>query len=512
MTRPTRDPADAGVVAVEAPTEPSPPFGDVDILDTGAAGGRAIRGGVLRTLAYGGALGLSLVSVPFMIRHLGAVQYGYFITVSSIMFIIGGVTEAGLTNLGVREFSVLGRQERESFLRNLVGLRYVLTTLGVAVAVLVTGLTQSHSQIWQGCTIAGAGLLAGITQQSFMIPLSAQLRLGWVSGLELLRQTAMTVMIVALVLAGAGLLPFFGASVVGPLVVLAVALVVIRRYVLLRPSFHVGVWKRILRETLPYAAASAVGLIYFRLAVILMSYIASGEETGYYSAAFRIVEVIGVIPWLVVSSALPILARAATTDEDRLGYALQRLFDVSVLVGAGIALAIGVGAPFAIDVVAGPGFGPSIPVLRLQGLAVVTSFLVATWAFGLLSLKMYRQLLVSNAIAAAVAAAGTFALVPVSGARGAAIATLASEAALALAYVVALVRAQPRLRPSLSTVWRVLPAAALGVAVALLVPGPAIALAILSSLVFAGAAYALGAVPPELINALLRREPEPSGG
>ncbi len=50
---------------------------------------------------------LSLVSVPFMTRHLGVVDYGHYVTVSSIIFIIGGLTEAGLTNLGTREYSVL---------------------------------------------------------------------------------------------------------------------------------------------------------------------------------------------------------------------------------------------------------------------------------------------------------------------------------------------------------------------------------------------------------------------
>src|SRR4051794_7789904 len=87
-------------VEVEAPPPPTP-----DILDTAEAGPRAVRGSAFRSGAYAVSLGLSLVSVPFMIRHLGAVDYGYFVTVSSIVFIIGGVSEAGGPHFGNPEGS-----------------------------------------------------------------------------------------------------------------------------------------------------------------------------------------------------------------------------------------------------------------------------------------------------------------------------------------------------------------------------------------------------------------------
>ena len=78
-----------------------------DVLDSGEAGGRAIRGGALFTVTYVFGLLLSIASVPFMIRHLGVVDYGYYVSVSAVVFIIGGFTEAGLTNLGIREYSQL---------------------------------------------------------------------------------------------------------------------------------------------------------------------------------------------------------------------------------------------------------------------------------------------------------------------------------------------------------------------------------------------------------------------
>ena len=259
-------------------------------------------------------------------------------------------------------------------------------------------------------------------------------------------------------------------------VLVAVTVALIRGTAPLLPGFHAESWKRILRDTLPYALAAAVGLIYFRIAVVLMSYVATDEETGIFSAAFRIVEVVGVLPWLLVSAGFPILARAARDDEARLGYALQKIFEVAVVLGVFIALGLAVAAPFAIRVVAGPDFTESVPVLRLQAVGLVTSFLMVTWTYALLSLKLFRPLLLANAAAAVVAIVATLVLSPPFGAEGAAIATVLAEAVLAAASLDRVLHHRPALRPDFRVGAQGGRRARRRVAVALLVPAPVVVL------------------------------------
>ncbi|MEA2332372.1 MAG: hypothetical protein QOH58_2510 [Thermoleophilaceae bacterium] len=478
-----------------------------DVLDTGRAGGLAIRGGLLRTVGYVAALMLSLVSVPFMTRHLGVVDYGHFVTVSSVVFIVGGITEAGLTNLGTREFAVLEPSERDAFLRNLAGLRFVLTAVGITAATAILLVTGAERVVVEGSLIAGLGLLLSLTQQTYAIPLSARLRLGWVTTLELLKQAVLTATILALVVAGAGLIPFFGTTIASALVVLVLTLLVIRHEAPLMPAADLAAWRRILRDVLPYAAAVAVGIIYFRVAVILLSYISSDYQTGIYSTAFRVVETVGVVPWLVVSAGFPILARAARDDRERLRYALQRLFEVALIIGAAFALALALSARFAIDVIAGlPEFEDSVPVLRLLALAAVSAFLVATSSLALLSLREHTALLVCNAVAGVVAIVGTVVLAGQFDAMGAAVATFAAEATLAVAYLLALARRREGLAPQIGVVPKVLLAAAAGAAAALL-PAHPLVQTFVGLTAYAAVLFATRAVPPELLNALLRRDP-----
>jgi len=364
-----------------------------------------------------------------------------------------------------------------------------------------------------GTAIAGVGLFIGLVQQTYAIPLSARLRFGWISVLDLVKQGVLVAVIVACVVAGAGLLPFFLANVASAAVVLAATLVLVRASTetSLMPLAERATWARVMRELVPYALAAIAGLIYFRLGVILLGYVSSDEQVGLYSTAFRITEVLAAAPFIIVSAGFPILARAARDDDERLRYGLQRLFDASLLLGGAVVVPLVVGARFAISAIAPISeFGGSVVVLQLQAVAIVFTFLVATFSFALLSLKRFRTLLWCNIVALVTAAVLTPALGPVLGAKGAAIATTSAEAVLSVAYVVGLARVRPDLVPRIGILPRLLVAAAAGLAMALL-GLPVFVEAALAGLVYVGLAYALRAVPPELVNALLRRDPGHSG-
>lgn len=478
-----------------------------DILDTAEAGGRAIRGGALFTGSYVLGLLLGLLSVPFLLRHLGKVEFGYYTAASSLVFIIGGFTEAGLTQLGVRELAQLRGSERDALLRHLVGLRLVLSAVGILLAIAIAAGTGAKHEIVVGVAIVGLGLLIQLTQQTYMIPLQVGMRMGLMSVLGVVRNLSLTAAILVLVAVGAPLVAFYWANVFMGVCLLVATLLLVRGTAPLMPAWDRAAWGRILREVLPYALAAAVGLIYFRVAVVLLSYVGTEEETGVLSAAFRIVEVVVALPTLLVTAGFPILARAARDDEGRLAYAVQKIFEVSLIVGVLLGLGLAIGAPFAIEVVAGDGFEESVGVLRIQAIGMVTAFLMVTWTYALLSLKLYRPLLLANGAAALTAVVGTLVLGGPLGPEGAALATVLAEAVLAAGALIGLVRHRPALRPSFAVVPKVAVAAAAGGGLALVVPAPAVVLAVLAGAVYGGIVLALRAVPPEAIDALLRRPP-----
>ena len=205
-----------------------------------------------------------------------------------------------------------------------------------------------------------------------------------------------------------------------------------------------------------------------------------------------------MIPGLLVGAAFPIFARAARDDPERLGYAPSRVFEVSLIVGAWMALALASGASFAVAVIGGASFEPATPVLAILALALGGTFVNAVWGFAMLSLHMHRTMLVLSASSLALLAVVAPVLVLVDGARGAAIATAAVEIAAAVLGGGVVVRSRSHLRPRLSILPKVALAALLGAAPMLATGVPVVARVALCSAVYGAVLLATRAFPREL--------------
>jgi O-antigen/teichoic acid export membrane protein len=487
-----------------APPEP-------DELDMPTAGASAIRGSLLRTVGYVAGILLSLVAVPLLFAHLGDSDYGRYVAVIALVAIVQGVTDVGLGQIGVREFATRSGAERERLMRNLLGVRFTLTAVGVGLATgfaaLAPGSEYGRVAVI-GTLVAGVGMVLTVVQGTFAVPLAARLRLGWVTLLDLLRQVLSVAGIVILVLAGARLLPFLAISVPVSIAVLAATVLLVRGTMPLRPSFELAEWSLLIRSVLPFAAAVVVATLYLRITVVLTSVLTSHAQIGYYGISFTVISVLIAIPALTVGSTLPVLARAARDDAERLRYVIGRLVDVTLIVGVGLGLGLAVGAGFVIHVLTSGTAAPATDVLRIQSLAVVTNFIGAAPAYGLLVLHRHRSLLLISAVGLVVSVGLTLALVPALQARGAATAFSAGEFTILVLLLVGLRMARPDIKYSPRVPLRVLMAALLGGAVTL-VPGlSSFVDALIAGVVYMGVLVVSGAIPPELTQALLRR-PQP---
>src|SRR3712207_2445386 len=135
----------------------------------------------------------------------------------------------------------------------------------------------------------------------------------------------MLVAVVALAVAGAGLLPFFAVQVAVGAGILAVTPVLLGRRGLPLPQFDLGEWRRLAVATLPVAIAFVLGIVYFRVLVVLMSLTADEVETALFVTSTRIVELLAGLPLLLAGIALPVVAVAARDNPARLRYVLQRM-------------------------------------------------------------------------------------------------------------------------------------------------------------------------------------------
>lgn len=472
---------------------------DTDVLDAPGAKPAALRGGAMRAGGYALGMALSIVSAPILLHHLGVRGFGRYTTVTALIGLVGTGTEAGLASIALREYATQEGQRRTLIMRHLLGIRLAITAAGVLIAMLF-GLAAGYDHVRElGILAAGTGLILSMTQTLLAVPLQAGLRFGRATALDLLRQTTAVLGIVALALAGATLGPFFLVPILAGVVTLGATVAIVRTSMPLRPTVTPRAWGQLLRDTVPFAVATAIYAAYFRVAIIVMSVRASAIETGFFATSYRVVEVLITVPAIAVTAAFPLLARAERDDAARFERATVRMAELAFIGGTFTALALVLSAPLIVDLLTPPEGHPATAVLRLQAPAMIATFVSVACTFGLLALRRHRAILVANAVALVAVVILAVGLVDAHAARGAAVATTLAEFLLAGTIVALLHRELPAVWSGLlRTAPAVVLASAAGAAI-LAVPGlPALADTAMGLSVFAAVLALAGRWPSEL--------------
>jgi O-antigen/teichoic acid export membrane protein len=474
-----------------------------DVLRSPSAAGRVVRGGVQRLASYGAGIGLTAAASVVLLRHLGVDQFGQYVTVMSLIAIVTGVTDAGLTSIGARELALRERGEsRVRLVQNMVAIRLLLVPLGVLLAALFALVVGYDRVVVSGTLLAGIGIVIVNTQAAMMLPLAVDLQNGRIAVAELAKNAATTGFIAVLAVAGAALEPFFAAQIVAGIVVLAITPLLMGRGAIVAPRLDRGEVRMLLLEALPIAISLALAQVYFRILIVMISLMLTARDTGLFGTSYRILEMLLLVPTLVFGVVLPVTSVASAENEGRLRYVTQRTTEVALVSAVGVAIVVAIVAEPVIVLLGGEEYRDAASVLRIQVFALIGFFLNQAWSTVLISIRRQRLIAAANAIALVVLVALGAILIPTAGIEGAAAAAVAADALLAVLMFVALVRARPEIAPRLGFAPKVVLAGGMAAAAAL-VPGvPAIVEGVAAAAIYVAAIWALRLVPPEVLDAL----------
>jgi O-antigen/teichoic acid export membrane protein len=473
-------------------------------------GRRVVRGGIARASGFVVGNLFAAAGAVVILRYLGVTQFGRYGTVMALAAIVQGITDAGLSVTGTRELSLAGSAgDRRRVLSHLVGLRIILTGIGVPAAVAFSALVGYDSTLVIGTAMAGAAVFLMSVQSAMLIPLSVDLRNIALTVNEVLRQGLLIVGFVLLALAGAGLLAFFAVQIAAALVLLAIVPLLLERRDRVRPRWTSQEMRKLAAVGLPVALAAVVTAAYVRVLVIVMSLRSDDpEQIGLFVTSTRIFELVAALPVMLSVIVLPVVTVAARDDRARLRYVVQQMTQVMAVGGALVTITIVLAAEPILRILGGPEYVDAAPVLRIQSIALLTLFVTAAWSPTLIGMHRQGSVAAATGIGLLIAITAGVTLVPVAQAEGAAWAAAIADGFVLVAAYVLLRRAGPGRDLRLGFAPRLLLAAALALAISL-VPGiPALVDASVGAAIFVATALALRIVPPEIAGLLpARRRP-----
>ncbi|MBI5530873.1 MAG: flippase [Candidatus Doudnabacteria bacterium] len=199
-------------------------------------------------------------------------------------------------------------------------------------------------------------------------------------------------------------------------------------------SFNLKPIWEILRQGWPFALLVGFSAIYNRIDVLLITFLKGFEQTGYYTAAYKIFDLLGFFPSVVSYTLFPFFA--GLMSKKALGEVkinLEKYLKLMILAALPMAVGGSVLSAKLIALVAGPEYAPAASVLAILIWAPAILFIYIP-ANSLVISQLTKKALMVTGANVVINTIGNLLLLPHYGIKAAAIMTVVSEALQGIFY------------------------------------------------------------------------------
>ena len=158
---------------------------------------------------------------------------------------------------------------------------------------------------------------------------------------------------------------------------LILSLYIIRRkFGRFAPQFQFSVWWNFLTRSAPIGMGVIFSVLYFRLDIVMLQLMTDDKVVGFYSAAYRLFEVVIVLPHSLMIVLFPSLVEEFHADQRKFKISFKKAFIVNLLVGSSVALVFFSFSKEIIGLIYGNDFLFSAEILEILAIAIALSFLI----------------------------------------------------------------------------------------------------------------------------------------
>lgn len=381
------------------------------------------------TLSLGTAVEnlFSYLLIIAIARHLGDVGLGQYSFVIALGYLVVLIANPGLDYLLLKEVS-RSKDLTSRYTSNILSLKITLTFLALFVTFTVSLFLNKNPVVIRSLWIAAIVFGFGNVGSIFSSILQANERMGFISLTKCLERMIAFFLGLYFLSTKHSLLYLFLALLISGTLREALHIFFARAYVSPRLGFDISLLKSVLVQSLPYAFTSIFLYIYFRIDTVMLSLMINDQVTGWYSAAYKLMDVLTYIPFLVITAILPTMSKSFVKDQQVLKDLFDRTFRYLVILAIPIVVGVFLLASRIISFIYKGGFENA--ALALKILIWAEAFVFVNYLCGhLLNMidkqKIFTKIVVVTTIFNVVL---NLILIPKYSYTGAGVATLLSEA------------------------------------------------------------------------------------
>lgn len=428
-----------------------------------SSGERIVRNSVFGVLSQVIGGGIMFLVALLSARYLGPEHFGVFSFSFAFVHIVQ-VFAGGLGNALVREI-VRNPDRLEYVLSAAIPLMTALSGLAWLVSFLVVKASSVGTEIATTIYILTAVFPASFNSVAFAAVCRAKEEMFHNAAALVLQRVVLLSLVWVTVMLDFGLVGVASSYLAAHMVQwLFFSGLVSKRYCRYRTRIDVRLWRHLLLEGTPIALGMIMQRIAWYADIFLLTLLSSARSVGLYGAAYRLVEMLSVIPTALSIPVFPVLSRLAVESHAQAFSLYLKAQKFLIIIGFPLGVWLFVTAPQLMAFLFGPEYIEATPALRILGLMLVLLFLNSLYLYVFSAIGAQRIFMVAMSFIVVLNIVLDVVLIPVLDFTGAALATLVSEFTLYLIGSFLLFRKGLEIKKLLEF-WRILPALLFALAV-----------------------------------------------
>lgn len=356
-------------------------------------------------------------------RYLGPSNFGTINYVAAFVSFFSSIASLGLSVVVIKEVS-LNRYDNNEVIWTSIWLRFgtaILSTISIVTLMFITN--RDDPMIVQIAVLESLSIVFS-SFDTINYYFQGKLLSKWTSISGMLAYIGMSLYRIYLLATGANIV-WFALSTSTDMIFQAIFLLLFyTRIEGFKPRFKWKIGKKLLKQSYHYLIAGLISILYAQVDRIMLGNMLDKTAVGYYSAALTISTLWSMIPTALIQSLSPMLYEAASKSRSQFLRRLQQSYAALFWLNALYSIFVCLFAYWIILLLYGRDYLAGTNALR-----------IVVWYYGLSTMSILNQVYLANdgkdkyINAFCIAGLATdvvlnFALIPIMGIDGAAIATL----------------------------------------------------------------------------------------
>ncbi|MBS3168175.1 flippase [Candidatus Woesearchaeota archaeon] len=384
-----------------------------------------------------GKLFLLLIGIflnAWIARYLNPEFYGFYSLALNFVAFFSVFASLGLDVLMIRELSKNWTLSSK-YLSIIIRLKILLSFFSILLAIILVFLLPYSHSLKLAISIFSLSILFTSLDTTFItVFLIKSINRITVIG-DVISKSFYAVLVILFISIGGGYLWLIVASLFALLVKLIYDFWYFTKYVHLNLNyFDKKDLIYIIKKSFPLFIISILSLIYFRIDIIMLSFLADINSVGFYSASFKLSEFFHLIPGILFSAMLPFLVTYSEKNKSRLIKSINLSLKYLSILSFPIVIGTVILSSEIINLIYGSSYTTSSISLSLLISTIIFVFFNYSFANGLFVLNNEKYITKVALSAVLFNIITNFIFIPLYSYNGAALTTLFTEILIFLFY------------------------------------------------------------------------------